>query len=277
MDINKILLIISALLIGVPIIIMIFIKILRPDPELVKGEDPSESKRWVEVVKNLFEQGEALDEMSILKECGIVDSRISINDPNNIKTPFVLGSPRSRKYHLYKNCITERYDLRFKKLPIIDSPRGVYLDFYHIVIHDDENVLHILPLVSFQEEKVILHNISYSGMRMQSGVLRAGNLSVAKNDVRDFVQIDAGYLFITNKRLIFKGDNNIIRAININDILSFYAYREGFIILRPNNKSVYLNFFHVFDTKNMIIQDGVNEFAIVIDRIINQTYDKAVA
>ena len=99
----------------------------------------------------------------------------------------------------------------------------------------------------------ISSNISYGGFRCHNGIYKFGNLTYYKKDFDDLKTFDRGHLTLTNQKLIFKGNNNKIKTINIGDIISIDNYEDtGVIIFMKNReKPIVFNFY----LSNVFIKD----------------------
>jgi hypothetical protein len=107
-------------------------------------------------------------------------------------------------------------------------------------------------------------------MRWSNGLLRAGTISAIGNEIRDFAPKDIGRLFITNKRIIFVGQQeNIIKGIKINDVFTYNLYQNGVLISQVNKKGILFKFSQDADYEIWSIGDSLNEFVIVLNRILN--------
>jgi hypothetical protein len=89
----------------------------------------------------------------------------------------------------------------------------------------------------------------------------------------NFVPQDYGRLFITNKRLIFIGrQRNINKAITIKSIITYNLYKESVLVGLLNKKSVLFEFGGSVDFEIQDVPDGLNEFIIVLNRVIKGSY-----
>ena len=88
-----------------------------------------------------------------------------------------------------------------------------------------------------------------------------------------FAPIDSGNLIFTNERLIFLGkQKNITKQVKLSDILYNNMYQDGVMVHIPNRKPLLFKFPEHKDFEIYEIADGINEFAIVFDRLRNGNY-----
>ena len=225
------------------------------------------TQRWINTVKRLFDNNQAMDNLNIYVECGMpqniaFDTIVSL-------IPFVKGSDEHNKYLTYHSAITNRYALSKFKLPL-----APWASFHvGLNIPNNETIYHQIGcLTTFYEVRTVIHNITYSGIRWSKGPLRAGTISAIGNEIQDFVPQGIGFLFITDKRLLFiDKQENVTKAIKINDILTYNLYNDGVVICQANKKPILLKFSQNIDFEAASIGDGLNEFVIVLNRIISGT------
>lgn len=78
---------------------------------------------------------------------------------------------------------------------------------------------------------------------------------------------------MTNKRIIFIGkQNNVSKSVKITDILTSLLYKDGILISQANKKAIILKF-EEYNDDEVMVQDGINEFNIVLNRLINKNYN----
>ncbi|MBR5504090.1 MAG: zinc ribbon domain-containing protein [Methanobrevibacter sp.] len=110
-----------------------------------------------------------------------------------------------------------------------------------LIVKKDERVLLDIPNVSLNEPRAV--RVSQGGgvgtsVRVAKGVSvhsgGAGSRSVSHDEI---MNVDAGNLIITNKRLVFTGSKKTVN-INLNSILTITAYKDGISIQRENKQKV---------------------------------------
>ena len=100
-----------------------------------------------------------------------------------------------------------------------------------------------------------------------------GNLNVITNEITRMSPVDTGQLVFTNQRLIFIGkQKNVTKQVKLSDILYCNMYQDGVMVHIPNKKPLVFKFSDNKDWEIYEISDGVNEFALVYDRIRKGTY-----
>lgn len=202
-----------------------------------------EQKQWLQKVGDIFRQNKAL--------------------------PFNKEETKHDGYDVftsYQWAIAERYRLQQNELSTIDSAQ------YGLNLQKEEIVYHRINSVILHQEKTTRYNIAYSGVRWQSGMMRAGSMSVIGNEITRFIPMDIGRLFITNQRILFVGkQKNITKSIPIQSVLYYNLYQDGALVHMPNKKPILLKFEIGYNAEIVSVEDGLNEFLIVLDRIISGT------
>lgn len=146
-------------------------------------------------------------------------------------------------------------------------------------IHSDEFVHEYATKgVDWFEEKTVTTAINYGGLRFNSGGqgvhYTMGSLSIMQNTRTYFNHIDRGSLYITNKRIVFVGkEKNQNRTINLDDILEFSLFRNGFLIGKSNGKKPLIEFGDYVKKPNQpnIPRDHLNRIVRALNRVINRT------
>jgi hypothetical protein len=206
--------------------------------------------------------------LEILVKCGLPKEIAFSKNPDLIysKYPFQKGSEEYNIFFTYQFAIGQRYDLQNTPLRPLDK------DLYNLNISDNEIIYNVIFLTTLYEEKTIRYDVTYSGLRWSSGLLRAGTISAIGNAIKDFVAQDIGMLFITNKRIIFIGQQQYItKSIKINEMLMYNLYQDGVLIRRANKKAILFKFDQSINYEIAEIGDGLNVFVNVLNRIINKT------
>lgn len=210
----------------------------------------------VQKVKQLFDDNIALPINELQNKIGLPvhDMKFENEDYKDVFNSYLLA-------------ISNRYSLLNEPIIPIDSDR------YNLNLQDGESLFYRINGTDLYEEKVVRRNVVYSGTRWGSGPLRAGSLSYTSNEIKNFVVQDVGRLFLTNKRVIFVGaQKNITKAIKLSSIITYYLYQDGVLILQGNSKGLLFKFEDYHDP--LMIQDGINEFTIIISRLLDDSYSK---
>jgi len=97
--------------------------------------------------------------------------------------------------------------------------------------------------VDLYQEKKVTKRISYNGptlrLKIWKGLYwRFGNLAVGRKTKDEFIKVDSGILYITNKRLLFTGSLNN-KSIFYNKIINIANNDEGIEIIKDSGKSEY--------------------------------------
>jgi hypothetical protein len=236
----------------------------------LKVENISDVQQWLNTINRLFNENAAMYFLDIYVECGMSrEIAFSKNvDLINANIPIKKNSKENDIFRTYQNAIASRCDLQNLPLPLYEmNPIE-----YGLNIPSNETIYHIIYNVIIHEERTVRRDVVYSGMRWTNGLLRAGSISVIGNEIKNFAPLDAGKLVITDKRLIFIGtQKNVTKSIKISDILMYQLYKEGVLVRQPNKKAILFEFEYFEDFEIFQIQDGLNQFVIVLDRIINKT------
>lgn len=266
----EILFIISLVIVGICILIMLITYLTKPfrikhSVEKINDEEALALQK----VKDLFNDNSILQYLDILERIGIPKDVVYSKDSQLIGNylPFKNDSYAKSIFNCYSLAISNRYDLKYRALTPMNK------ETYGVNLHMDENLYHIIYNTTLHQEKVVRRDYAYTGIRYSDGLLRGGSLSLLSNEINSFVPIDIGKLFMTNKRIIFIGkQNNVSKSIKIADILTSLLYKDGILISQANKKAIILKFEEYNDDKVMI-QDGINEFNIVLNRLIKNNYN----
>ncbi|MGD0551528.1 MAG: hypothetical protein ABSB25_02630 [Sedimentisphaerales bacterium] len=120
---------------------------------------------------------------------------------------------------------------------------------------------HFVCRANWYEQRKITKRIRYSGptlrLKMAKGLYwRMGDLGVQRVSEDIMAHIDSGNLFLTNKRIIFLGDNKSTN-IKLNKIVDFTPYSNGVTIVKDAGRSPFLEF-----------SKDVDLFAMILKRVI---------
>jgi predicted transcriptional regulator len=257
-SVGTFLLIIASLLIGGSLLFIAIRLFIVSTGKSGQTPEHAESERYLGIVQKIFDNGGAMPLGDLYKHLGLEGG---VNG-----TPFQKESVEHDRFLTTALAIADRYQLLHKPLNKLDP------DEYNLNLNNGETLYHRINSTILSEEQTIRRDIAYSGARLSKGLLRAGTLSYVSNDVKDFKALDVGWLFISNKRIIFVGkERNVTKTWPLTSILTYHLYRDG-IIIRPANKKAQLFKFHDFNDP-LIVQDGLFEFTVVLDRILEGTQD----
>lgn len=202
----------------------------------------------------------------------------------NLNIPFEYDLDQAKDFLKIKNsereselftsyflALTDRLMLRSRAI----SP----MQDVNIQLRENETV-YFSQFADLHKMKTISSNVTYSGLRLTSGLARAGSLSYISNDIRNFSISDIGMLYLTNKRIIFIGKREFkVVTIDLGNILTYYFYMNGIIILPSSGSPVLFKINEI--TYNLIehevmdpfSSDEVNKFMVILGRIMEGTQD----
>ena len=235
-----------------------------------------EQKRWLQKVGTLFSENKALSFLDVYVECGMPKGVAYSKDSDAIKQAFPFNKEETKHdgydvFRSYQWAISERYRLQHNELSTIDAAQ------YGLNLQKGEIIYHRINSVVLHQEKTTRYNIVYSGVRWQSGMLRSGSMSVIGNEITRFMPMDIGRLFITNHRILFIGkQKNVTKSIPIKDVLHYNLYQDGVLVNMPNRKPILFKFEVGYDSAISDVNDGLNEFVIVLNRVISGTENQQI-
>ena len=262
---------------GLAILIVVFSKILNPQKSNTVDEfkqlgkiniDKNDPEGKVLLnVQSMFNSNVALPlveiyiklgmpkEIAYSKNLDLINQNLPIK--NNLELKDIFDS--------YCYSISSRFYLQNDILQPIDHNQ------YNLNLDENETLFYRINLTNLYEEKVTRQEVFYSGTRWNSGMMRAGSLSLVSHEIKNFVIQDIGRLYISDKRLIFIGkQKNITKTILLKSIVTFYLYQDGILILQGNKKGILFKF---EESKDYVsLQDGINEFTTVVSRILNKNH-----
>lgn len=255
------------------VIAVIIIAVSRSDDtsQIVNANLTDEQKQWIQKVGEIFRENKALSFLDVYVECGMPADIAYSKDTDAIKQAFPFNEEETKHdgydvFNSYQWAIAERYRLQHNELSTIDAAQ------YGLNLQKEETIYHRINSVILHQEKTTRYNIAYSGVRWQSGMLRAGSMSVIGNEITRFSPMDIGRLFITNERILFIGkQKNVTKSIPIKSVLYYNLYQDGVLIHTPNRKPILFKFEIGYNSEIISVEDGLNEFVIVLDRIISGT------
>ena len=235
-----------------------------------------QQKQWLQKVGTLFSENKALSFLDVYVECGMPKGVAYSKDSDAIKQAFPFNKEETKHdgydvFRSYQWAIAERYRLQHNELSTIDAAQ------YGLHLQKGEIIYHRINSVVLHQEKTTRYNIVYSGVRWQSGMLRSGSMSVIGNEITRFMPMDIGRLFITNHRILFIGkQKNVTKSIPIKDVLHYNLYQDGVLVNMPNRKPILFKFEVGYDSAISDVNDGLNEFVIVLNRVISGTENQQI-
>ncbi len=124
-------------------------------------------------------------------------------------------------------------------------------------------ICHFKTKVDWYEHRKVTTGYGYSGptvrLRIMKGVYwRAGNMSIKRTSEDVLKLIDSGDCFLTNRRIIFRGERGN-KTIPLGRIIDLEAFSNGVQIEKDRGKSPFLEF-----------EPGSDVFAMILDRAIDR-------
>lgn len=232
-----------------------------------------EQTHFLQTVGRLFKENKAMTLLDVYEECGIPHDVVYSRNSDLIRQyiPFEKGSGADNVFMTYAMAISNRYGLLYEAIP--QHPN----DILQINLHKDEAIYHVIYSVVLYQEKTTVTNFTYAGYRWTSGPMRMGSLNVMTNEITRMSPVDVGHLVFTNQRLIFIGkQKNVTKQVKLADILYCNLYQDGVMVHIPNKKPLVFKFSDDKDWEIYQISDGVNEFALIYDRLRNGTYAESL-
>jgi hypothetical protein len=115
----------------------------------------------------------------------------------------------------------------------------------------------------WHEYRKVTRRIRYGGptlrIKIMKGVYwRAGDIAVQSISEDVLTQIDSGVVFITNKRILFKGNMKSL-SFNLNKIIDYVPYKNGIEIQRSTGKTIF------FEIKEEL---GIKIFCMTLERLL---------
>lgn len=235
---------------------------------LVKFSDldiSEEDKKDIDRLKTSLQiEDEKIDEYvsalknSILEDyvsLAIADERLSNEEVNHINKiiesleidrPNITNISRSdfEKFQLY-------WKIENNEIPEIESD---------ISLQKGEK-LYEKRLVSWYETRKVMKRVDYghlsTNIKIVKGVnFRLGSIKARPITEDEMQEIDSGTVYLTNRRLLFIGQNNN-KTINLSSVLKLNIFSNGIDIQKDKGKSPFLEF-----------KDGIETFSLILNTLI---------
>ena len=98
---------------------------------------------------------------------------------------------------------------------------------------------------------------------------RMGNLRVSPIKTQEFIHIDRGTIYLTNKRIIFVGsEKRVNKTIDLSSIIEFDIFKDGLLIGKTNGKKPLIVFPDWTDELSPK-RDHLNRMTRLIDRLLS--------
>ncbi len=207
-------------------------------------------------VANDIYQKTVTDIYQVFVNDAIADERLSPDEETRLKE-IALSLGIDYKIDSKSRETFDRYKLYWKienaELPEVTSD---------ISIQKSEK-LHFKTYVNWLEKRAVTKRINYSGptarLKIVKGVYyRVGSISPQRISEDEWLKIDSGKIYLTNKRLIFMGSKGN-KTIPLTKILDIKAYKNGVDIMKDTGKSPFLEFSSEVDIFTLILIRLLNE------------------
>ncbi len=196
-----------------------------------------------------------------------------------VERDYMYSDETSAKYRIgnffqeIEMWLSLRFAYQYK--PLTSQTEAEVMKEFGLNIDSDELLYYNSNKIDWYEEKVVSTNVSYNGFRYRPGgnmSFSTGTFNVVKNDIANFILLDRGSLYITNKRVIFIGDESRQnRTVKINDILELTLYKDGVLLGKANGKQplIYVPNFQ----NGLVARDNLNWIIRVLERVMSGTQD----
>lgn len=244
-------------------------KLKQKQIQQAKAQFTPEQLKFLQTAGSLFKENRVMPLLQVYEECGIPHDIVYSRNSSLIdeRIPFEVGSDADNVFKTYAYAVSKRDML--KNSPLAEHSN----DVLNLNLHTNEKIYHVIYGVVLYQEKTAITNVAYSGVKWTSGPLRSGMLNVITNEYSYFAPVDSGHLIFTNERLLFLGkQKNVTKQVKLSDILYNNMYQDGVMVHIPNRKPLLFKFPENKDYEIFEISDGINEFALVFDRLRSGNY-----
>jgi hypothetical protein len=276
-------------------IIIILLVVTKPKKKIAQSNSifdkySEHGKIWVKKMWDMYKAGSTWDKLPNLI-CEVYEKNFGITLPENKYKSYWrdIGIPdnyldadesslafKIGDFHFLLGLYLDiRYQYQYK--PLTGKNNVEVMKEFGLNIESDEILYYSLTNVDWYEEQTISTNISYMGFRYRTGGrmnFNTGTFNVARNNIKGFVLLDRGNLYITNRRIIFISGGSVQnRSINLSEILEFIFYKDGILLGKANGKKPLISFPVALNT--LIQPDDLNQVIRILDRVLscNETED----
>jgi hypothetical protein len=114
---------------------------------------------------------------------------------------------------------------------------------------------------SFYEQRTVTKRINYGGPSLSIKIMRGlyyrtGSYKVNKVQEEQLVMLDKGYVYLTNKRLLFVGEKKN-STLRLNRILAFTPYSNGLEIVKDSGRNPFY-----------LMESDIDLFAMILSRVL---------
>lgn len=138
-------------------------------------------------------------------------------------------------------------------------------------LQSDEYILYRYKSAALFTVQKIFTEITYTGGRVSQGVFRAGSATINSRNVEGLKLKQNGSIYITNKRIIFIGNDNSTNVINIDKIIAIALFEENGIIFKISNSNPFVISFNgnfTYDTTSGYFDDSKLQAFTVLDCLL---------
>jgi hypothetical protein len=158
---------------------------------------------------------------------------------------------------------------------------------YGINLFKDEVLVLSNGFTSWKEEKTQTTGVTYGGFRMSvgNGSLKnvLGHVKMIRHKETFFDTYDSGTTFITNKRIIFVGNNKRNKSIRLDKIVNVEFFKDGIYIGKENGVSPMITV-PVLSSDNQSpwtykhqLTSRIPEMAVTINRLLHNDVEVKVS
>lgn len=268
------------------LIIQLTIKKKPKGPSILESYTPN-GRIWVKKMSELYDNGLVWEKDPILLYEKTFGENLKLNE-HGVKVSSYwdsIGVPKNyydfdeksaeyrvgEFFHEMERNLSLRFSYQYK--PLSSKNESEVMKEYGLNIHSNEVLYYHSIKIDWYEEKTVRTNVTYGGFKYRIGgnmSYNTGSFSVVKNEVKDYVLVDRGSLFITNKRVIFVGSTkNENRTVNIDDILELSLFKDGLLLGKSKGKKplIYVPAF----TDSLVARDNLNFIIRVLVRVMSGT------
>lgn len=207
--------------------------------EHVSMEDESNNDLYNTLI-NIFKSGQTYEEWGI--ENGFKfdpENKIKIERPGKepIEVPQTIDSQVSDHFEKLIDVISNDHDREI--LEALNSSltgRNLCLSTGKGLILNPKEKCYFRGVNTMVHTiQTILKDISYSGFRYGTGMLKAGNMFVSRNDITGWKEYGRGTMYVTNQRVILIGIDNKTKNISLSNIANYSLFENNGIIFTLKN------------------------------------------
>jgi hypothetical protein len=159
------------------------------------------------------------------------------------------------------------------------SGEAVVAEEHGINLFNDEILVMSNGFTVWKEEKTVTTGVTYGGVRMSvgKGSLKSifGHVKLHRHQETFFEVYDFGTTFITNKRIIFVGNNKRNKTIRLDRIVNVEFFKDGIYIGKENGVSPLITVpdlsksSHEPWTYKYQLTSRIPEMAVTINRLLH--------